>query len=231
MKDLLYRQIYTEIKTEIETGKIKPGEQILPEVELMEKYKVSRITVRKALKMLADENYIVRSAGKGTFVPLKHYQRSISSTMSFSQVCACMGYESGAHTVKCCIEDATEEDIKELGVNPGAKVVVVERLRYADGVPVSFEISRFTEKYDFLLHENLNDESMYAIIQEKYGITFSNSQKVLELQFSNYEWSKYLSIPTNYPLLSIKSIVSTTSGEKAQRSHQLIVGTKFKLII
>ena len=231
MKDLLYLHIYSDIKNAIEKGEIKPGDQIPPEVELVEKYKVSRITVRTALKMLANENYVIRLTGKGTFVPIKHYQRPISSTMSFSQVCASLGYIPGAHTIKCCIENATEEDIKELGLKPNSKIVVVERLRYANGVPVSLEVSHFTEEFDFLLHENLNDDSMYAIIQEKYGITFSDSKKILELQFSNYEWSKYLSIPINSPLLSIKSIVSTTTGEKAHRSHQLVVGTKFKLII
>lgn len=231
MKDLLYLHIYSDIKNAIEKGEIKPGDQIPPEIELIEKYKVSRITVRTALKMLANENYIIRSAGKGTFVPIKHYQRAISSTMSFSQVCASMGYTPGAHTIKCCIENASDEDINELGLKLNSKVVVVERLRYANEVPVSLEISHFTEEFDFLLHENLNDNSMYAIIQEKYGIIFSDSKKILELQFANYEWSKYLSIPINYPLLSIKSVVSTTTGEKAHRSHQLIVGTKFKLII
>lgn len=230
-KESLYFHVYSDIKKAIDNGDIKPGDQIPPEFELVDKYNVSRVTIRNALKMLANENYIVRSPGKGTFVPHKHYQRSLSSIMSFSQICASMGYVPGAHTIKCCIEDATEEDIRELNLQNGAKVVVIERLRYADDIPVSLEISHFTERFDFLLHENLNDESMYALIQNKYGITFSDSKKVLELQFSNYEWSKYLSIPQNYPLLSIKSIVKTTTGEIAHRSHQLIVGTKFKLVI
>ena len=77
----------------------------------------------------------------------------------------------------------------------------------------------------------LNDCSMYEIIRDKYNIIFSSSRKILELKFANYEWAKYLGVPDNFPLLSINSVVSTTEGKKAQRSQQLIVGTKFKLLI
>ena len=72
---------------------------------------------------------------------------------------------------------------------------------------------------------------MYEIIRDKYNIIFSSSRKILELKFANYEWAKYLGVPDNFPLLSINSVVSTTEGKKAQRSQQLIVGTKFKLLI
>ncbi len=230
-KEPLYLQLYEILKEEIESSMIAPGEQIPTEAELIDKYNVSRITVRNALKKLTEDNYVVRYKGKGSFVPDKQYKRSLNSTQSFSEMCRELGYKPGAHVIKCCIEDASKDDIVDLGLKEGAKVVVVERLRFADGTPVSLEITHFTEDFDFLLQENLNDCSMYEIIRDKYNIIFSSSRKILELKFANYEWAKYLGVPDNFPLLSINSVVSTTEGKKAQRSQQLIVGTKFKLLI
>ncbi|HJC57759.1 MAG TPA: substrate-binding domain-containing protein [Candidatus Eisenbergiella intestinipullorum] len=64
----LYEMIYREILGGIEDGSYGPGDRIPSEKELSEKYRVSRITSKKALEMLAEEGKIIRMAGKGSFV-------------------------------------------------------------------------------------------------------------------------------------------------------------------
>ncbi|HOK56105.1 MAG TPA: GntR family transcriptional regulator [bacterium] len=63
-----YLIIEKELREKIEKGEYKSGERIPTEVQLCEKYKVSRITLRKALSILEAEGYIYRITGKGTFV-------------------------------------------------------------------------------------------------------------------------------------------------------------------
>ncbi|WP_245954799.1 extracellular solute-binding protein [Paenibacillus flagellatus] len=58
----------TELKNEILSGGLKPGEFILPENTLSEKYKISRVSVRKVLAQLVDEGLIEKIAGKGNRV-------------------------------------------------------------------------------------------------------------------------------------------------------------------
>ena len=130
-KEPLYLQLYEILKEEIESSTIAPGEQIPTEAELIDKYNVSRITVRNALKKLTEDNYVVRYKGKGSFVPDKQYKKSLNSTQSFSEMCRELGYKPGAHVIKCCIEDASKDDIVDLGLKEGDKVVVVERLLMA----------------------------------------------------------------------------------------------------
>lgn len=62
-----YMQIAQYFKKEIEEGKISPGEKLLSENEMVEKFKVSRHTIRQALMELEKEKYIFREQGKGTF--------------------------------------------------------------------------------------------------------------------------------------------------------------------
>lgn len=67
-KELLYKKIYDDLLEAIEKGIYSPGSKLPSEKELMEQYNVSRITSKKALEMLADQNIIVRMPGKGSFV-------------------------------------------------------------------------------------------------------------------------------------------------------------------
>ena len=63
-----YLQIYEQIYKNIETGFYQPGAKLPSEKELSQNYAVSRITSKKALEMLADQGYIVRQPGRGSFV-------------------------------------------------------------------------------------------------------------------------------------------------------------------
>lgn len=62
----MYKKIYDDLLEAIEKGIYSPGSKLPSEKELMEQYNVSRITSKKALEMLADQNIIVRMPGKGS---------------------------------------------------------------------------------------------------------------------------------------------------------------------
>ena len=64
----LYQKLYDELKKEIESGVLAPGSKLTSEKQLSAKYGISPITVKKALKLLAEEAYIRRIPGRGTFV-------------------------------------------------------------------------------------------------------------------------------------------------------------------
>ena len=201
------------------------------QLELQETYHISRITIRKALQELTDEKILERRRGKGTFVADVKLERSISKLMSFTQTCEAQGLVPGGKIIKSVIEDPTETDKKELLLKEGSKIIAVDRIRYADSVPVSVEINHFTEDYQFLLGEDLNNVSLFQMLETKYHITFQNNIKVLELTFSDYEMSQYLSIAQKTPLLLISSLICDQNGDPAFYCQQYIVGTKFKFLV
>jgi GntR family transcriptional repressor for pyruvate dehydrogenase complex len=63
-----YEQVVSQIKTMIEQGVYKKGDMLPSEKELMQLTGVSRITVREALKILAEVGLIKTQKGKGSFV-------------------------------------------------------------------------------------------------------------------------------------------------------------------
>lgn len=227
----LYKQLTDLIRGDIEVGKFKKGQKIPTEVELSKLYNVSRITVRNALEELAKENLLIRKQGKGTFVNTEKLSRGISGSKSFSDMCRESGCKPGAKVIKCVIEDANDKDTEVLHLEPNSKIIVIERIRYADGVPVAFEISRLPERFTFLLDEDLNDTSMFSILAEKYGIVFTNPRKEIELTYATYEMSRYLSISLSHPLLLITGLSYDSKGIPTHRSMQFIVADKFKFVV
>jgi len=64
----LYRQLEEILKQRIKNGELKPGDQISTEFELCEEFGISRISVRQALAELANDGFLCRHQGRGTFV-------------------------------------------------------------------------------------------------------------------------------------------------------------------
>ena len=228
----LYLQLKNKLQDSIESGILAPGSKLPTEFELSEQYSVSRVTVRKALKELSDQGYLERKSGKGTFVAEKKLQRNISSgVLAFSDMCRSMGLKPGAQTIKMALEDPTDKDIESMHLASDEKIMVVERIRTANGKAVVLEINKFPESFSFLFGEDLNNSSLYEILDKKHGIILDHSHKVIDIVFSNAREAKALGISKGYPLLRISSVVTDAQETIVNLCTQLCIGDKFKLSI
>ena len=223
----LHQQLSDMLRWDIQTGKYAPGQKIPTELELSEYYQVSRVTVRSALESLVKRGLLERKRGKGTFVAQSRMSRSIVNDISFTDMCLQSGMTPGARTIKSVIETANDEDIQELELVPPARVMVLERIRYANNVPVSIEIHRMPERYLFLLEEDLNNASLQKAIAAK-NYVWHGYGKTIKLVYAAYEEAKYLSVSRGYPLISIQSLSYDDQGP-AHRVTQLIVGDRLEL--
>jgi ABC-type glycerol-3-phosphate transport system substrate-binding protein len=64
----LYYQLKLYIKQQVEDGELKPGDRLLTEMELCDRFDISRAPVRQALTELAREGLIYRRPGQGSFI-------------------------------------------------------------------------------------------------------------------------------------------------------------------
>ncbi|MFC2106216.1 extracellular solute-binding protein [Candidatus Bipolaricaulota bacterium] len=75
----IYRQLEEILKQRIKNGELKPGDQTPTEFELCEEFDISRISVRQALAELANDGFLFRHQGKGTFV--NHISSEVTSLL------------------------------------------------------------------------------------------------------------------------------------------------------
>ena len=161
----LYQQIYDEIKDAIEKGVYASRERIPSELELAEQYEVSRITVRRAVEELCSDGYLVKQQGRGTFVSTPHINRQFhaSTLQTFTALCADNGMKAGAHVVDRQIVPARQNEMEFFGLQKGALLLHIKRVRTADGEPI-FEENIFVpfDAYRELLTADLEDKSIFA---------------------------------------------------------------------
>src|SRR5947209_7682535 len=87
-KDLpvpLYHQLQAVLKAEIESRRLRADEQLPNETKIAERFGVSKITVRQALQKLAEQGYIRREHGRGTFVSRRKFDEGPRELTSFTE--------------------------------------------------------------------------------------------------------------------------------------------------
>lgn len=226
----LYLQLEETLLQGIHEGIFSPGSKLPTENELSETYHVSRVTVRKALQRLEDQQYIDRKAGKGTYVAEKKLQRNFAGNVrSFTLMCEEIGMKASAQLtcIKLLSPDKKQQELMRL--KPDEQVLFIERIRYADGQPVLIERDYFSEEFRFLFSEDLEQHSLYAQIRLKKKIVFTNADRTIDIVFSNAAESRMLGIKPGYPLLRICSITEDSTRKHVTFSEQLCIGDKFKL--
>jgi DNA-binding GntR family transcriptional regulator len=224
----LYLQLKESLRTSITTNKLKAGDKIPTEVELSEKYNISRVTVRKAVTELVEEGYLVRKQGKGTFVQSQKIERKVVHLTSFTAACEAHGLKASSQTIKREIILPTSSDKKLLQLEEDDQLLFIQRVRYADEQPLMLENNYFSfKKYKFLLEENL-EGSIYRLLQDKYQIILNNpGETSLELVRALEDEASLLDVPVGEPLFYMETVVSFDDSP-VYLGKQYMVGERYK---
>src|SRR5690606_601620 len=175
----LYLQVIDRMKQDIAAGLYKEKEKLPSEFELAKTLGVSRATLREALRLLEEDNIIVRRHGVGTFVNSKPvFTSGIEQLTSVSDMIRQAGMEPGAIYLSTSETLSSEEDIKRFHCTADDTVITIERVRTANGEPVVYCIDKVPSDYlpaDFL---GRKESSIFTAIEESgdihisYAVTF-----------------------------------------------------------
>jgi GntR family transcriptional regulator len=159
MADPIYRRIADELRQEIETGELRRGSQLPTELELRERFKASRNTVRDAIKSLTTLGLVETRPGQGTFVTRKI--DPFVTTLSEEPETGFGGGEGAAllslvsesttdftaSEPRVEIQAATGEIPSRLQVDDGTQVVSRHQERRIHGVPWSLQTTFYPMKF------------------------------------------------------------------------------------
>lgn len=140
----LWRQIADGIRRGIATGLADENGRLPPETQLAERFGVNRHTVRAAIAALAHEGVLQSEQGRGTYVRRqKRLVYPIGERTRFSAGLHDQARETRSEMLSASNEQAREPIGSALGLKAGDRLVRVESLGRADGVPVSRSTSWF----------------------------------------------------------------------------------------
>jgi GntR family transcriptional regulator len=163
----LYLQVIDHLKHDIDNGIYKEKEKLPSEFDLAKKLGVSRATLREALRILEEENVIVRRHGVGTFVNSKPmFTSGIEQLNSVTKMIEQAGKKPGTIFLSSSTQGPTEEDIRRFSCSLDEGIVLIERVRTANGNPVVYCVDKIPESIlpDAFSHE---DGSIFEILEKE----------------------------------------------------------------
>src|SRR5512134_1131741 len=141
----LYFQLKLHIEAQIRSGAWQPGDQVPSEAVLGEKFHVSRTTVRQALGELVNQGMLTRIQGKGTFVAHPRIRQRLTRLTGFTEDFQARLMKPVSQILRQEKEFALSRVASALRIAEGAPVIILERLRLADELPMGVEISLLRE--------------------------------------------------------------------------------------
>lgn len=130
----LYEQICNNIRETIASGKYKPGDLLPSEAEYQKAFGVSRITVRRALKVLCEQGILRGVQGKGTYIN-DLYSKDWTIMRSFSNDVIAQGHVPSTKILRFKKIKASLSMAKMLEIEEGTELFAIKRLRYIDDKP------------------------------------------------------------------------------------------------
>jgi len=214
----LYAQIQTLLTRRIGDGAWKPGEPLPTEFELAAEYGVSQGTVRKALIALERDKLIVRRQGIGTFVT--RHERD-TALYHFFRMTTADGQRvvPRSRVVRQSIVGATREQADRLGVERGARLHSVVRIRTLQDQPAIYErIFTPVALVPALVLPKQADmaEEMYVIYQERYGLLIARVAEMLRAIEAGGREAEALGIAPGAPLIEIERVAYDVKGRPVE---------------
>ncbi len=232
----MYYQVERQIRQSIENGVWKPGDIFPGEKELIDIFKVSRITIRKALERLEEDGLIVKRRGARTTVA---------------------DYVPRYNSQKITVENfrGMEDELRQKGFNPKAKLLEQIKITPSREIQEIFHIDENTElirirricemkedsiwlesRYfpvhigELLDQQGLENESVLQLMNKlKVPISFVEIQ--LEAVSATPTQAKQLKVPPMSPLLFHQSISFSKTNEIIQLSRAYLRGDYYRFLM
>ena len=209
----LYQQLYEMLRGNITRGEWKPGDLIPAESELIEQYGVSRITVRQVLDMLVREGLIYRQRGRGSFVAHPTVEQVLQRLVSFTDDMRQRGFAPTTQTLSSGLLPAPEDIAKQLKVEQGEELAKIERVRLADGEPMSVEEAYLVHRIvPGILDRDFVNDPLREVIERHYNIRWERARQVIRAINASRELAATLSVRPNAALLFIERVSFSQGG-------------------
>ena len=205
------------------------GTAIPSERQLSVDLGVSRLTVRAALDDLAREGYLVRRRGSGTYVQEPKISQQLTMT-SFSEDMRRRGMVPSSKTLSLSRELAGARLGRFLNVSPGEEIVVVKRLRLADGVSMAIETLHIPASVVPGVEARDLEGSFYELLRDRYGVVIATATQTIEPTVTNEEESSALGVPLHSPAFLFERTSRDADGRSLEFVHSIYRGDRYQIV-
>lgn len=207
----LYAQLESILAEGIAAGTLPAGSRLPNEEQLVERYGVSRTTVRQTIQNLVRRGLVEIRRGKGTFVLQAKITQELTELSGFVEDMQSLGRQASARLLGKETVPANESVARQLAIRAGTPVVLIQRVRLADNSPLSFDETYLPSEIGEKIVENdLETEPIFSLLEQKYGTLLLEAEYRLEAVSANPSVARALGIAAKSPIFLIERTSYTT---------------------
>ena len=206
----LHLQIRNILKVEIQNGDY--ADKIPPEFELMERFEVSRSTVRQAIANLVDDGVLEKKQGLGTFITSRPIEEWLGNFTSFIDIVNGRGLVPSIRVLNQGLAEQPKEVAQTLGMD---QFFFIHRLRLADDIPLVVEKQYYPVNLGLELAKyDLNNVSTYDILESKMGQVLWDARQLITCTMPTIEEKELLNLKSaSCCVLLSERFVNNQNGE------------------
>lgn len=225
-----YLMIYNDYCNKIDKGDIEANSKLPSENELMGIYDVSRDTIRKALNLLAQNGYIQKIRGKGSFVlDVSKYVFPVSGLVSFKELSEKMGIDNATY-IEELQEMVPDKYIKEqLNLGENQNVWKIVRVREMHNEKIILDKDYYNAEVIPPLTKEICEDSIYEYL-EKAGIDISFARKEITVEPPTKEDTQLLDLENFNLIVVVKNYVYLEDTRLFQYTESRHRPDKFRFV-
>ncbi|MEU9993541.1 GntR family transcriptional regulator [Streptomyces sp. NPDC007971] len=223
---------YYRIKQQVleMTQALEPGSAMPAERLLAVRFATSRTTIRQALQELVGEGRLDRIQGKGTFVAQPKLYRTLQLT-SHTEDMRAQGLEPASQVLDIGEVPADEKLSGLLGIDVGARVLRIERLRLASGDPMAIETTHLSaRRFSGLRRSLATYPSLYTALAEVYGVHLAEADETIETSLSTPREAQLLATDVGLPMLLLSRHSRDADGAPVEWVRSVYRGSRYKFV-
>jgi GntR family transcriptional regulator len=214
----------------IQKGRYSINDKLPSESKLAELFQVNRNTVRQAISDLVNKGLVLKKNGVGTFVigrtsqPVKYTLQHISS---FTDDMIRMGVSPRTRLLSKSVIEAPADVAEKLMLGKEKLVILTERLRLGNRIPLVIERSYLPHKeYKAILKMRLTG-SLYHLLTRKFHVELHRSIQTFRAVLLSAEDARFLGVPSRSPGIFLESVIYDSKNIPVEALHAFHRGDKY----
>lgn len=225
-----YLKIHDAIKQQIDDGVWTIGERLPSERDLADVFAVSRMTLRQAITLLVDEGILERRIGSGTYVASHRVQEKMRGTTSFTEIVHAQGKTPSSKLISYQKKLASQTERQHLNLTETDYVIKMERIRYADNLPLVFEVASIPENLIASFKRTDITEHFFQTLTEN-GYEIGKSQQTIYAKTASERVANYLAIQKGHAILALTQVSYFTDNRPFEYVRSQYVGDRFEFYL
>jgi GntR family transcriptional regulator len=225
-----YHQIAQTLRERIRSGDIAAGARLDNQRRLAEEFGVTLMTLRQALEVLEREGLIMPRHGLGTFVALPAVDYDILNFRTFAEDLSAVGEDVSTRFLRSHFSPADRLAARELGLERGARVFALERLRLVDGRPTSFQISHLPAALgEEVVKVDLAVTPLRHVLSFKLGVEITAARETVSAETLPARAARELGCAAGAPCFRSDRVSTDAGSRPIVYDRVFIPGDRFRI--